>query len=238
MLKSIFAVIVASTFLAGCASVPMASKEQDTALKSFNTPAKDKSGVYIYRNSSYGSALKKKLTIDETVIGESAMNVYFYHVVEPGKHKISTESEFGDNHIDLTTEGGKNYFVEQYIKMGVFVGGSNLKTATEAEGKKGVLACSLAASNNAIIPSVASTTNGNVLASSSSSHSQPNSPAKKYSAEELNARYTYQAEKLTHSMGCTSTALASTGPGFEVYSATCADKSVSIRCDFGRCAAQ
>jgi hypothetical protein len=38
----------------------------------------------------------------------------------------------------VETESGQNYFVEQYIKMGVFVGGSNLELVDEEEGKKDV----------------------------------------------------------------------------------------------------
>ncbi len=44
----------------------------------------------------------------------------------------------------LTAECGKNYFIRQYIKFGVFVGGANLELVTEDEGKKGVLECKLA----------------------------------------------------------------------------------------------
>jgi len=72
-------VIVATlAFLTGCASVPMAPKEQDAASKSFKAPAAKMSGVYIYRNSSQGSALKKTVKIDNTVIGETARYTYFH----------------------------------------------------------------------------------------------------------------------------------------------------------------
>ena len=238
MLKPVYiSTIVASMLLAGCASVPMASKEHDAALKAFNTPANDRSGVYIYRNSSFGGALTKKINIDKTYIGKSAPDVYFYQELAPGNHTISTESEFSDNQIDLATEGGKNYFVRQYIKMGVFVGGANLEIVSDEEGKEGVLECELAKSANGFSPKIANNKGGPVLASSTA-NLQPSASAKQYSAEELNARYTYQAEKLTSSLGCTSTAYVSSGPGFEVYSASCGDKPIAIRCDFGRCAAQ
>lgn len=69
---------------------------------------------------------------------------FFYKEVQPGEHKLSTESEFGNNDLKITTESGKNYYVRQYIKMGAFVGGSNLELATEDAGKKGVLECKLA----------------------------------------------------------------------------------------------
>ena len=136
--------IVASSVLSGCASVPTATKEKDLAAKAFTAPASDESGIYVYRDSFVGKALKKNIYVDGKLIGESANKVFFYKTVAPGTHKLSTESEFSDNFTELKTEGGKNYFVEQSIKMGVFVGGAALKVVPEAEGKKAVLKCKLA----------------------------------------------------------------------------------------------
>lgn len=101
--------LVSALVLTGCATVPMASDEADVQAKQFATPKKTMSGLYIYRDSIFGSALKKDLYIDDKFIGESAPKVYFYKTVKPGKHKISTESEFGNNDLDITTQGGKNY---------------------------------------------------------------------------------------------------------------------------------
>jgi len=128
--------------LAGCASVPMAPKDQDAASKTFKAPSEKMAGVYIYRNSSYGSALKKAIKIDETVLGQSAKYTFFHKEVAPGEHTLSTQSEFGENILKFTAEEGKNYYFRQYIKMGVFVGGSNFESVTEEVGKKGVLECS------------------------------------------------------------------------------------------------
>jgi hypothetical protein len=78
------------------------------------------------------------------LIGETAPNTYFYKEIAPGEHQLSTESEFSENNITLKAEAGKNYFVQQYIKMGVFVGGANLKMVPEEEGKIQVRKCGLA----------------------------------------------------------------------------------------------
>jgi starvation-inducible outer membrane lipoprotein len=50
--------------LTGCASVPMAPKEQDAASKAFSAPSSNMAGVYIYRNSFLGKALTKALYVD------------------------------------------------------------------------------------------------------------------------------------------------------------------------------
>ena len=127
--------------LTGCASVPMAPKEQDAASKTFKAPSSNMAGVYIYRNSFVGKALKKTLLIDSVAIGETANKVYFHKEVTPGEHTLATESEFGDNALKFTAEAGKNYYFQQYLKMGAFVGGSGLQAVTEEEGKQAVLQC-------------------------------------------------------------------------------------------------
>lgn len=138
------AALFSAVLVAGCASVPMASKEDDAAAKQFAVPKDGKAAVYVYRNSFVGKALKKNISLDGAILGETANKVYFYKVIEPGKHVLSTESEFGDNTLSFDADPAKNYFVEQYIKMGVFVGGANLKMVSEEEGQKAVLECGMA----------------------------------------------------------------------------------------------
>ena len=127
--------------MSGCASVPMASKDLDTSAKAFREPAKDRAGLYVYRDSFGGKALKKMVSVDGKAIGQTANKVYFYREIAPGAHTLSTESEFGDNTLDIQAFGGKNIFVRQYIKMGVFIGGSALELVSDEEGKKSVLEC-------------------------------------------------------------------------------------------------
>lgn len=136
--------VLSSMLVYGCASVPMAGADADQAKKTFSAPTEGKAGLYIYRNSILGSALKKTITVDGNIIGESAPNTYFYKELEPGKHEIATESEFSDNTLSMELQKGINYFVHQYIKIGAFVGGAGLKEVTAEEGKKGVLECKLA----------------------------------------------------------------------------------------------
>jgi hypothetical protein len=147
-MKKIIVVIAAIStifLLLGCASVKMASKEEDTALKNFNLPPSDKAGLYIYRSSFVGQALTKDVYVDSVFIGETANGVYFYLEIPPGTHTISTQSEFGDNSVMFEAEGGKNYFAEQYMKIGVFVGGAGIEMVDEKTGMQQVLNCELAA---------------------------------------------------------------------------------------------
>jgi len=136
MLKKIVLIVLCTIGFVGCASVPMESSEKSMMAKEFNSPESDKSGLYIYRSGSLGGALKKDIWVNETCIGESAPNVFFYTEVECNKeHKLSTESEFSPNDLTVKTECGENYFFSQYIKFGVFVGGANIEKISEAKGK-------------------------------------------------------------------------------------------------------
>lgn len=141
-----FAAATSLAIMTGCASVPMESADADVALKTFAAPPADHAGLYIYRDSFAGQGLKKTVTLDGKTIGETANRVYFYKLISPGSHKIGTESEFSDNVIDLVAVAGKNYYVRQSIKMGVFVGGAKLTVVPENLGQAHLQKCSLATS--------------------------------------------------------------------------------------------
>jgi hypothetical protein len=130
--------LVAVSVLSGCASVPMESVEKSNLAKEFNSPTPDTAGIYIYRdNTPVGAALKKTIWVNDECVGETAKGVFFYHEVEgDNEHKVSTESEFSPNDLFIKTESGELYFIEQYIKMGAFVGGAGLKQKDEETGKK------------------------------------------------------------------------------------------------------
>jgi hypothetical protein len=123
----------------------MESKEASEKAKQFAPPGSGNSGLYIYRDSFAGKALKKNIWADEKCVGESAPDVFFYTEVTGDKeHVISTESEFSPNKLSLLVEAGKNYFVRQYIKLGVFIGGADLELIPEEQGKAAVTKLALA----------------------------------------------------------------------------------------------
>ncbi|MDB6195729.1 DUF2846 domain-containing protein [Vibrio parahaemolyticus] len=132
--------------LSGCASVPTVDSTISNEVKSFEAPQEGNSGIYIYREDTFvGAALKKYVYVDGECIGETAPGIFFYHEVEGNKeHQVSTESEFSENHLTIYTEEGRNYFVNQYIKMGVFVGGAGVELVDENKGKDEVLKVDMA----------------------------------------------------------------------------------------------
>lgn len=149
MYKKLAVIVLASSLFAGCASVPMESAEKSDMAKKFNSPSRGNAALYIYRSGNLGGALKKDVFIDGKCIGETAPNIFFREEVRGGvEHKLSTESEFSPNDLLLRTQSGKNYFVRQYIKFGVFVGGAGLELVDEAKGKTEVGKLQLAKKGN------------------------------------------------------------------------------------------
>jgi hypothetical protein len=146
-------IVTAALLFSGCASVEMAAKEDSAKAKEFNPPSQGNAGVYVYRDSFVGKALKKDIWIDSKCIGESAPDVFFYTEVEGGKtHKIDTESEFSPNTLEVLLEAGKNYFIRQFIKLGVFVGGAGLEQIPEEQGKKDIAKLEMAKPGNCSAP--------------------------------------------------------------------------------------
>lgn len=142
-------VVAASLLMTGCASVNMATKEDSTKAKQFGQPSAGNAGLYIYRDSFGGKSLKKDVWVDGKCLGESANAVFFYTEVPGGKlYKVDTESEFSPNTIELMLEAGKNYFIRQFIKMGVFVGGAGLEEIPESQGKAEVAQLEMAKPGN------------------------------------------------------------------------------------------
>jgi hypothetical protein len=143
--KYIVMLIISIFLFAGCApKIPMADMQKDLTAKKFSKPKKNRSGIYIYRNTFSGSALIKSLMLDDKALGPISNKTYRFKEVSPGKHKLSTTSEFSPNYIFIQAQGGKNYYFNHYIKMGVFIGGANLEAVSEEKGKKNILKCKLA----------------------------------------------------------------------------------------------
>ena len=146
MLEKAITLSVAIALLSGCASVSMEAKEKSDTAKTFGPPTPGMAGVYLFRSGNFGAALKKDLWINGKCVGESAPNVFFYEEVKGGaEHTVSTESEFSPNDLILNAVAGVNYFIRQYIRLGVFVAGANLELVSEEEGKKEVSKLELAA---------------------------------------------------------------------------------------------
>ncbi len=141
MKKYLFAAVVLST-LAGCASVPMGTPEQDASAKKFSAPA-GKTGLYVYRNDSMGGAVTMHVGLDNAPLGDTGGHTYLYKEVAPGKHTITSDAENTDT-LEVDAKPGTDLYVWQEVKMGVLKARSKLHLMGEADGQEGVRACKLA----------------------------------------------------------------------------------------------
>ena len=73
--------------MGGCASVQMASDAEDQAAKQFQAKS-NMARIYVYRNETFGAALKMPVSIDGQMIGETASKTYLVKDVAPGPHIV------------------------------------------------------------------------------------------------------------------------------------------------------
>lgn len=140
-MKKIFAVLW-MLVLSGCATVQMGDTQLDSRLKQF-VPPKDKAALYVYRNETFGAAIKMTVILDGKVLGDTASMTYLYAELEPGKHRLVSKTE-NDSVLDFEALAGKIYYVWQEVKMGLWMARSQLQMVDEKTGREGVLESQLA----------------------------------------------------------------------------------------------
>ena len=131
------AVVLAS----GCASVQMAAPEMDTSAKTYSVKP-NKANIYVYRNEVMGAAIKMPVALNGRMVGDTASKTFLLLEVDPGSHTLMSKTE-NDSTLKVDAVAGRNYFVWQEVKMGMFAARSNLQLVDEATGKAGVAECKL-----------------------------------------------------------------------------------------------
>lgn len=116
-------------FLTGCASVT----KQATNIHPEAKP--DQGLVYFYRERKFmGAAVSFNVKENNQVIGAIANGTYFFVFANPGKHTYTASTEASSART-LDIEGGKTYYVECGVEMGLFAGRPALKITSESEAK-------------------------------------------------------------------------------------------------------
>ena len=122
--------------LSGCASVPMASLDQDSKAKDFSRLA-DKATLFIYRNENFGGVAPMTVSVNGRTLGQTAPYTFYRLNLNPGNYTISSNAE-NVSTLDLSIEAGTNYYVWQEVKMGLFTPRSLLQQVDETKGRAGV----------------------------------------------------------------------------------------------------
>jgi len=128
-----------------CASVPMATAQEDLRMKQNLRAPPGRSLIVLYRNEGFGSAVKMPVMLDGRVAGATAAHVYFVWEVLPGPHQLASLTE-NTARLSLRADPGWTYFVWQEVKMGTWQAGSALHLVDERAGRRAVAECKLAKS--------------------------------------------------------------------------------------------
>lgn len=126
--------------LSGCGvTSPLVSQALDKQAKQFK-PSSTKANIYIYRNEYLGGALSKNIHVNNKLIGTTGAMNYFLLEVKPGKYTIHSDDDPSDK-IVIDARARRNYFVWQEMKMGFFVGGTELSKVDSKTGREAVMEC-------------------------------------------------------------------------------------------------
>jgi hypothetical protein len=85
------------------------------------------------------------VTVNGKALGQTAAKTYFRLNVLPGKYKVESHAE-NVSSLPVSIEAGKNYFVWQEVKMGMWMARSLLQQVDEPTGRAGVTESRLIAS--------------------------------------------------------------------------------------------
>lgn len=129
--------LFATLLVVGCAAPIKAPPEKDAAAKVF-TPVKDKATVFIYRSENYGGAVGMPVKVNGQDIGETGAKTFFRLNLASGMYVIASEAE-NTAELPLTVVEGKNYFVWQEVRMGIWKARTALRSVDEKSGVDGVM---------------------------------------------------------------------------------------------------
>ena len=110
------ALVLLAAGIAGCASTPQASRDQDNEAKQFSThPAS--STLYVYRPYFDSAEMDTVLWINGKLIGATLPRAYFRVHLNPGKHTLSGMGN-DNGSITVETRPGELYFVALNVLSG------------------------------------------------------------------------------------------------------------------------
>ena len=129
------ALLLATLFIAGCASTPQASPQQDALAKEFLTHP-GTSTIYVYRSWYNHYDTDTVLYVDGRLIGSTLPGAFYRLDINPGRHILHGNGiDIGE--LALDTRPGQIYFVE----LNVNAGHSNFRVMPEERAKQEVRAC-------------------------------------------------------------------------------------------------
>ncbi|MBN2611823.1 MAG: DUF2846 domain-containing protein [Bacteroidales bacterium] len=135
--------ILLSGVLSNCgSSSKVTNEEKKPAVSKLIAVPEGKSLVYFVRPSFLGTAINFKVFCDDEYVGLTKGSNYIYTIVEPGKHTFLSQAE-NKEVLQMVTESGKVYFIEQIPQMGAIKARNKLVVLNEEEGNEKLNKCKL-----------------------------------------------------------------------------------------------
>ena len=126
--------------LAGCASVPMETAQEDAKGKQFTPPPSDKGSLYVYRRGLMGATAAIPVTVAGTLQTELAPDTWVW--LQGASAPIDVKCTGTDGGADRTVNvgPGETHFVEVAFRPGLMGSRCAVLEVPAAEGQAAVLA--------------------------------------------------------------------------------------------------
>lgn len=145
LLKNLLSACLIFLISACASSVPLATTDQDLAMKKFE---KAKDGIVVYVIQSGGILTQHRINfqviIDSKIVGIMSGNTYSVHKLSGGSHTLLVASPENQELIEFSGKDGEMLFIGVGSHGGwTQMRASNLRLLGENDGKKAVLAATL-----------------------------------------------------------------------------------------------
>lgn len=97
----------------------------------------NKARIYVVRPTIVGYAIPMNVIDGSNLIGKTGPKGYLCWERDPGKAELRGVAE-NVSTLTLNMEKGAVYYVQQHVRLGIFIAGNKLRQMTEDEGKKKV----------------------------------------------------------------------------------------------------
>ncbi len=126
--------------LAGCASVPLDSAQEDARAKQFAPPPPDRGSLYVYRRGPMGAPASLGVTLAGRPEARLAQDTFVWIEPAPGGIDVRCAGTDGGADTVVNVGPGETRFVEVAYRPGLMGSRCAVRETTDAEGRAAVAA--------------------------------------------------------------------------------------------------
>ncbi len=126
--------------VAGCASVPLESAQEDARGKQFNPPPSDRGSLYVYRQGLMGAPVTLPVTIASLPETSLAPDTWVWLEGAPAAIEVRCTGTDGSAALTTNVGPGETHFVEVAFLPGLMGSRCAVTEVAEMQGRAAVLA--------------------------------------------------------------------------------------------------